>query len=83
MGDQKPCVAVAGEAGSPLKQSHYETHADPLAHRVPAVSLRTSGCVSLSPSGSGIGPGAVHTHSECFRKPRRLSGVAVDLRLAL
>ncbi len=49
VGDQKPCMAVAGEAGSPLKQSHYETHADPLAQRVSAVSLRTLGCVSFVP----------------------------------
>lgn len=38
---------------------------------------------ALSPSGSGVGPGATHTHSEWFRKPRRLSGMAVDLRLVL
>lgn len=48
-GDQKACVAVAGEAGSPLKQSHYETHADPLARRGSAVSPRTLGCVSAVP----------------------------------
>lgn len=46
-----------------MKQSHYETHADPLAQRVPAVSLWTLGCVSFVPSGSGMGPGAAQTHS--------------------
>lgn len=47
--DQKLCRAVAGKAGSPLKQSHYETHADPLAQWVSAVSLWTLGCVSFVP----------------------------------
>lgn len=80
MGDQKPCMAVAG---SPLKQSHYETHAVPLAQRVSAVSLWTLGCVSFVPSGSGMRLGAAHTHSEWFRKLSRLSWVAIDLRAVL
>lgn len=39
-----------------------------------------------SPSGSGMGPregGDAHAHSEWFRMPRRLSGVAEDRRLLL
>lgn len=61
MGDQKPCTAVAGEAGSPLKQSHYETHADPLAQWASTVSLQTWRCVSFVPSGIGMGLRAAHS----------------------
>lgn len=79
--DQKLCMAVAGEAGSPLKQSHYETHADALAQQI-------SGCVSLDFGMCQLGPpvvvvwglGTALTHSECCRKPRRLSGVAAYLK---
>lgn len=38
---------------------------------------------ALSPSGSGMVLGAEHTYSEWFPKPRRLSGMAVDLRPVL
>lgn len=37
------------ERRAPLKQSHYETQAVPLAQRVLAVSLWTLGCVSFVP----------------------------------
>lgn len=36
---------------------------------------------ALSPSASGMGPGGQRAGSERFGKPRRLSGVAADLRL--
>lgn len=40
-------------------------------------------CQLCPPSGSGMGLGIEHTHSEWFRRLRWLSGMAVDLRLVL
>lgn len=78
-GDQKLCRAVVGEATSPLKHSHYDAHADPLAQRVSVASLQTLGYVcSLHPPGHlrGLGMGCTHSLCVAERDAQSLCGVA-------
>ena len=53
---KSPCTAVAGEAGSPLKPSHYETHA--ASPGTAGLELCLCGLWDVSalcPSGNGMG----------------------------
>lgn len=83
VGDQKPCMAVAGEAGAPLNRVIMRLTQIPWHSGSRLCLSELCNMSALSPSGSGMGPRAAQTHSDGFRKLRRLSGVAVDPRLVL
>lgn len=67
-------------------ESLWDSRRSPGTAGLGCVSADLGMCQLRPPSGSGMGPregGDAHTHSEWFRKLRRLSGVAEDRRLLL